>query len=467
MECIQMNNFTRKVAFLLFFQIHILFVFSENKEQETEEKSLYPALLGGLFTNTVFHVTSRIFGADFAQTSLESVRTNLTSPWVWDSDAFLFNHPGHPYQGGLYHAAARSNGFSFYESIFFDSLGSLTWELFGETDIPALNDLIVTTFGGAAFGEMLHLLYLEIPFPWIGALVSPIDALNNAVLRKQPSRTHNLYYFSAMMAAGWIRSVKEDAQLRDKNSEPDYTSLYTGNIGCEVIYGDPFLQHSKKPYSQFEIKMQFGGSFHPLWLDWTLLSDGYLVSWNPLDTEKNTLSTGVSLHYDLIAGNTTNFASHAVDGTLKWKHTLKAGHLELKSHIGWTMFGSSEYYPFAETIGTNLEARETENDFGTGANLKLFFALQTRQYGILTLGVCSYLLYIIPLNKPDSRGIESFNLSFLEYSYSLTNNLSLFVNNSLYLKSGTSHRKTNVASITNRILLGVKYIFLDKGDYKN
>jgi hypothetical protein len=230
-----------------------------------------------------------------------------------------------------------------------------------------------------------------------------------------------------------------------------------------VIYGDPFLQNSKKPYSQFEIKMQFGGSFSPLWLDWTLLSDGYLVSWNPLDTEKNMLSTGLSLHYDLIAGNTTNFASHAVDWTLKWKRTLKSGHLELKSHIGWTMFGSSEYYPFAETIGANIEARETENDFGTGANMKLFFTLQTRQHGTLTLGVCSYLLYIIPWNKPDSRGIESFNLSFLEYSYSLKNNFSLFVNNSFYLKSGTSHRKTNVASITNRIFLGVKYTFLDKG----
>jgi hypothetical protein len=65
-----------------------------------------------------FHLTSRLFGAGFAQTSLESVKTNLNSPWVWDNDVFLVNHPGHPYQGGLYHAAARSNAFSFYESVF-------------------------------------------------------------------------------------------------------------------------------------------------------------------------------------------------------------------------------------------------------------------------------------------------------------------------------------------------------------
>jgi hypothetical protein len=262
---------------------------------------------------------------------------------------------------------------------------------------------------------------------------------------------------------GWIKSAKEDVQLRDKINDSDYSYIYTGNIGCEVIYGDPFIQHSKKPYAQFEIKMQIGGSFSPLWLDWTLLTDGYLASWNPIDTEKDMLSTGLSLHYDLIAGNTTNFASHALDWTIKWKHALKAGHLELKSHTGWTLFGSSEYYPFAETTETNLETSETANDFGTGGNMKLFFTLQTRQYGTLTLGICGYLLYIIPWNKPDSRGIEFFNLSFFEYSYPLTKNISVVINNSLYIKSGTSHRKTNVVSIADRIMLGVQWTFLNQG----
>jgi hypothetical protein len=237
-------------------------VFAENnKLDDGEKRALVPALLGGLFTNTIFHLTGRVFGADFAKTSIESIKTNLTSPWVWDSDAFLFNHPGHPYQGGLYHAAARANGFTFYESIFFDGIGSLTWELFGETDIPALNDLIVTTFGGAAFGEMLHLLYLEIPSPWVGALVSPVDALNNAVLRKHPVRTQNLYYLSVMTAAGWIKSVKEDAQLYDKNNELDYSQIYTANIGCEVIYGNPFIQNSKNHIPILKLKCSWAALF--------------------------------------------------------------------------------------------------------------------------------------------------------------------------------------------------------------
>jgi hypothetical protein len=438
----------------------------ELDDVKTEEKSLYHALAGGLVTNTAFHLTSRLFGADFAQTSIESIKTNLTSAWVWDSDHFLFNHPGHPYQGGLYHAAARSSGFNFYEAVFFDALGSLTWELFAETDIPSLNDLIVTTTGGAALGEMLHLLYLETQNVWAGILTSPMDALTNAVRRKQPVRTGNLYYFSAMTGAGWIQSIKEDRQyleyLRENNIKPAPAHIYTGNIGCEVIYGNPFVQSSTKPYAQFEMKFHLGSSFYPLWLDWTLLTDGFLLSFNPVYSEKDMLSTGLTMHYDLIAGNNTNFASNALDWSFKWKHLFKTASLELKAHTGWTFFGSSEYYPFAELSGMYSEPGKADNDYGIGGNSKIFFTFQTKKHGKITLGACNYILYIIPWNKPDSQGIEFFNLSFLEYAYSFTKHFSLVLNSSLYLKSGRSQRNANIIAAANRVILGVQWTFLEK-----
>ena len=426
------------------------------QEPENTRKELYPALLGGLFTNTAFHLTSRLFGADFAQTSPESVKTNLTSAWVWDSDHFLFNHPGHPYQGGLYHASARASGFNFYESMFFDGIGSLTWELFGETDIPALNDLVVTTSGGAVFGEILHRLYLETGSVWAGIPVSPMDALTNAVLGQRPSKTGNLYYFSAMAGSSWIQSIKQEKQYGSE------TAVFTGNIGGEIVYGNPFAANSKIPYSQFEVKMQLGLSPRPLWLDWTILTDGFLVSFNPVYTAKDSLSTGLSMQYDLITGNNTNFASNALDWSVKWKRSFRNTHTELKAHTGWTFFGSSQYYPLAEITGEGLDTHDADNDYGTGVNLKLSFTIQTSKYGKITLGACSYLLYIIPWNKPESRGIESFNLSYFEYTYSFTKNISLFLSNSLYLKSGTSQRRINVVESANRIILGVQWMFLEK-----
>jgi hypothetical protein len=293
-----------------------------------------------------------------------------------------------------------------------------------------------------------------------------MDALNNAALKKRPPKTHKLYYLSASMAPGWIESIKEDrqilSQLRDNNIDPTPARIYTANIGGEVIYGDPFIQNSKKSYSQFEIKWQLGGSFSLSWLDWTILTDGYLMSFNPIHTEKDMLSTGLSMHYDLIAGNNTNFASNALDWSVNWKHIFKTAILELKTHTGWTFLGSSEYYPSAELFGMNLVPHETENDYGIGGNSKIFFTLQNPKYGKLTFGICSYLLYIIPWNKPDSQGIDFLNLSFLEYAHPLTKNVSIFVNNSLYFKSGTSHRRTNVAAIANRILFGVQRTFYDR-----
>jgi hypothetical protein len=158
----------------------------------------------------------------------------------------------------------------------------------------------------------------------------------------------------------------------------------------------------------------------------------------------------------------TNFASNALDWSFKWKHTFKINHIELKAHIGWTFFGSSEFYPFAEMTGTDLNPHETENDYGTGGNIKIFFRMKTQKYGEVSLSICNYLLLIIPLNKPESSGIEYLNLSSLGYAYPLTKNFSLIADNSLYIKSGRSPRETNVVSIANRLFLGALYTFIEK-----
>src|SRR5689334_24804363 len=39
-----------------------------------------------------------------------SIRRNLRGPWVTDDDPFQVNQFAHPYQGSLYHGAARSAG---------------------------------------------------------------------------------------------------------------------------------------------------------------------------------------------------------------------------------------------------------------------------------------------------------------------------------------------------------------------
>ncbi len=76
--------------------------------------------------------------------------------WVWDLDDFGVNQIGHPYQGNNYYNAARGHGLSFWESAGVTAFGSGTWEYFGETNHASVNDLINTTLGGMAIGEVLH-----------------------------------------------------------------------------------------------------------------------------------------------------------------------------------------------------------------------------------------------------------------------------------------------------------------------
>ena len=100
--------------------------------------------------------------SDFAQTTLNSLKHNFTDGMVWDNDFFITNMFAHPYHGNLYFNAARTNGLTFWESAPFSLLGSAMWEFLGETEPPAINDIIATTCGGIAIGEMTHRLSLTI-----------------------------------------------------------------------------------------------------------------------------------------------------------------------------------------------------------------------------------------------------------------------------------------------------------------
>ena len=62
---------------------------------------------------------------DFAYISLHTIKRNLKTYPVWDSDKLSTNLIGHPYHGSLYYNAARANGYSFWGSLPFTLGGSL------------------------------------------------------------------------------------------------------------------------------------------------------------------------------------------------------------------------------------------------------------------------------------------------------------------------------------------------------
>jgi len=168
------------------------------REYRPREQKLYidiPLTIAeNLFMNVVGNVNWRFWGADpkAAYVDFESMRRNI-DPKGWSSwnfedgrghDTFLVNQFFHPYAGGVYFAAARSNNLNFYWSILSSIFGSFTWEALCEIEAPSANDFITTVAGGPAVGEMLHRLYIELDKKGgsagkVGAFfVSPIDRIN-------------------------------------------------------------------------------------------------------------------------------------------------------------------------------------------------------------------------------------------------------------------------------------------------
>ena len=79
-----------------------------------------------------------------------SIRRNLKRGWVVDHDEFKINQLFHPYQGSVYHTAARSAGLGFWTSAGYTFAGSVLWEVAGETTAPSVNDQIASGIGGDA-----------------------------------------------------------------------------------------------------------------------------------------------------------------------------------------------------------------------------------------------------------------------------------------------------------------------------
>ena len=399
--------------------------FSDKTTQE------YPVIAGieTLFVNAAFtSFNGYVLDLSWARPTAESIYDNFTLPWEWEAtDGFKVNQFGHPYQGSLYFNSGRANGFNFYESLAFSLFGSFTWEAFGERQQGSLNDVVSTTFGSASIGEMLHLLYLEayaagVPGP-LASLISPVDGLNRLITGRNPAvKDGNLYSFSAYVGAGYSGAKAfENSEGRDLYSFRGVAE----NIGFNVIYGDPFEQRSVIPYEHFELKVSLDADIGN-YVDIRLISDGYLLSFSPVNTGADTLSMGLSLHLDFVSlgkfdseDSTIDQYSNALDWTLKYQHFFRNGFTaQLRFHGGCTFFGVSEYFS-PDTADQSLK------NYGAGTNVKLSFDLEHRTLGRLSINIYQYYLQSFPAVVPFSYGQVFWLFTDATYTYRVSEHLSL------------------------------------------
>lgn len=425
---------------------------SEKTAPANSEKKNYIVAAGEtLFSNAfLFSVNRFIFDTEFSHISLETIKTNFKSKWQWDQSAFQTNQVGHPYQGSTYFAAGRANGLNFYESAVLTSFGSATWELAAERNLPSMNDLIVTTMGGSALGEMFHRLYIEASATGNKAsmLVSPMDAFNGAVTRR-----------ATEPATGAIKSMSVSPRIgfanafRDANGykhQPDGAKTPIGGTGFNLVYGDPFANHSSVPFDQFEMAVTFEGGY--LWYASSIRSDGYLFSFCTTDSESRQTTVGMSLQYDFLFTKSIQFCAHALDFTCKNRWIISPElTFSQKFHAGWLTLGAANFYPSDDG---SSQADDSMRDYGTGVHSKISLSLEHARYGTLELGSAFYGMVILPGTVENSEGKVICLQLEASYLYPLTKSVSLTLGDVFTREKGWYTEAPDVGLTSNSVTVG-------------
>jgi hypothetical protein len=359
----------------------------------------------------------------WAVPSFNSIYWNFHRDWDWErGDGFIVNQFGHPIQGSFYFITGRINEFNFYQSVLFNAFGSFTWEAFGESGRASMNDFLTTTTASISLGEILFRLYVEArgagAHPALAALVNPMAGLHYFMTGSQPpDYGRKLYRLQAHLGAGFAAT---DYSTSENWNENVFTYRnFHGEAGVSVIYGNPFLQESLIPYEHFEI--YFHAGVNPgKYLNLRLLTEGYLLSFCPVETEKNMMSTGLSLHFDFtsqgeMSGNytTIDHYSNALDWSIKYQHLFSENFaFQIKAHLGFTFMGVSVYY----------SPRRNDhhlNHYGFGTNEKLNIIFDHRKLGRLDLRVMHYIIWTYRNSGMNDPTDGSVNWLFADLTYSL------------------------------------------------
>lgn len=220
--------------------------------------------------NVFVHCFDRfVLGEEFAKTTLNSIGHNIRNGFVWDNDQFSTNLFAHPYHGNLYYNAARSNGLNFWQSAPYSFFGSLMWEVAGEKEPPAINDLIATTMGGICIGEVTHRVSDIIlddrayGFPRFlreaaATIINPIKGLNRIITGEawRVRSTHYLHHDREAFPLDCSISVG-DRYLADNGAI--FRGEHNPYVNLFMEYGDAMDgENHNKPYDFFSAEVTFG-----------------------------------------------------------------------------------------------------------------------------------------------------------------------------------------------------------------
>jgi len=392
----------------------------DGPETPEEGPRYWMAATEAIGSNVVIHLVDRfVLRADYAQTSWSSISRNLGSEWVFDHDSFSVNEIAHPYHGSLYFNSGRSNGLNFWESTACAAMGSATWELFGENELPSINDIVSTTMGGAVLGEMTHRIFLEAERASspLRVVASPMDALTEAVLGGEPEGAKPPHVPSELAFSLRAGMSFPDLDMSETRGVSSGFAEPLGQITESLVYGDPFGGASSAPFSHFEERVRLGYSASTYEL--SFFSNGSLCSFSLVDEPRRKLSVGADIHYDFIFSSMVDLSANAVGLSLAAARRLEGdATLSVEAYLNAVAMGTSDnvfLMKRAEAAGADADIRNY--DFGFGEGTKLYVLAAHPRLGSLSLECEAYGLHAFPNSLEEASDFDYALVGVLELAY--------------------------------------------------
>lgn len=427
-----------------------------------------------------------IANEEFARISINTFKDNIKHGFVWDNDQFSTNLFAHPYHGSLYFNAARSNGYSFWESTPFTFVGSLMWEFAAEREPAAINDLMATTIGGMALGEMTHRLSSlvlddskrgkeRIFREFLGTIICPNRGLNRMISGKMFKVKHSFYKYHDYNQIPIKFSISTGLRfLADDNHL--FKGEYNPYVQFNINYGDAFGTENNSPYNYFTANITFGLSANQplinrvsltgkLWgksiryKDKVDMTYGVFQYFNYYDSEK-VIDDSENIPYKI-----SEAASFGPGIIYKFKVKKNSFNIEQSTFLGAIILGGglTDYYNVIErnyNMGSGYSVKNsTILDFGKRGSFKTDFNL----YQIFTWkGYKDEELdekNPLYLNSQGDKGNTLFMVISPKLEIRFTEKIRVNIENSYYIRKTHYSRRKDVFFRTYETKLGLLYNF--------
>jgi hypothetical protein len=358
---------------------------------------LYPIGEIILLNGFVWSMSAYIVPAPWAKISINSVKENWAHQWVWDSDHFRTNQFSHPYHGSLSFNFARSSGLTFWEAAPYTLFGSYMWEMCMEINYPSRNDLITTTMGGIALGEITYRLSSKIldertrggERVWreIGAfLLAPTRGVNRLFRGEMGKvKQKSSYEIEDVMS-----SISIGPSLFYK---PGQIYNANGNVAfrLDMYYGNPYSEKNRKPYDYFNLKTIFNAGTQPLINQVSVI--GFLIGKNYKYKADQKILFGLFQHFDYYSNTAYEIFGQSIGPGIIYKFpTLTGVDFQTSLHFAGIVLGGGSNIPEAFKYEADGTAFRSYN-FSIGFTSKFESILSIKNRAYLFLGLYDFQFY--------------------------------------------------------------------------